>query len=334
MRLLWVEIRRLFARRFFWIGSVALLIGLCAVLAATAYDSQVPTAADRAQAQRRADASVPQVQADLERCEAEQRAQPTATPGAEPSSPPSTKKFRPGFDCNLIVAPGSEAFLDSNPFRFTRAMDDRTLVLTLVLALFAFLVGATAVGAEWHHGTLAALLVWEPRRMRVFLTKLLALLFGVTVVSAVGYAANVAGHWAVAELTGIVGDITPEFQRKIALSAARGLGATLAAAAVGFAIAFTLRRTAAALGAAIAYLGVVEIGVRTFVTDAPRFLVSTYVQAWLLRGRTIFVYDCGQIGCREESIHIRMSVGGLYLAVVALVLLTVAAAVFRRREVS
>jgi hypothetical protein len=294
----------------------------------------VPTAADLAQAQQQADAQTPQVQADRERCEAEQRAQPSPTPGAEQPPPPATKEFPPGFDCKLIVAPDAEVFLSRNPFRFTREMDDRTHVLTLVLALFAFLVGATAIGAEWHHGTLAALLVWEPRRLRVFLMKLLALLFGVTVISAIGYAANVAGHWSVAELRGLVGNITPEFQRQIALSAARGLGATLAAAAVGFAIALTLRRTAAALGAAIAYLGVVEIGVRTFATDAPRFLLSTYVQAWILKGADIFLYDCGQTGCRQETIHIRMWVGGLYLAVVALVLLTVAAAVFRRREVS
>jgi len=135
----------------------------------------------------------------------------------------------------------------------------------------------------------------------------------------------------------VVGNITVDFQRELVLTAARGFAATLAAAAAGFAIAYTLRRTAAALGVAIAYFGVVEIGARLFFqSDVEQFLLTRYTEAWLFLGATIYDYDCSGGGgvCAQQTIRLATWQGGAYLGGVALVLLVVAAVVFRRREVA
>jgi len=332
MRLLIVEFRRLFARRFFWIGGVALLLGLGFVLGITAAQSEIPDAADRARAEQQAAEQAPRTRLDRERCEEAERKRQAG----ESVDPAIDQQFPAGFDCDQIVEPRPEAFLVDNPFRFTAEMEDRTQVLTVVLALFAFLVGATAVGAEWHHGTLGALLLWEPRRIRVYMAKLLALFGGVTVLAVLGYAANVAGHWAVAELRGLVGDVSLDFQRELALTTARGFAVALAAAAAGFALAFMLRRTAAALGVLIGYFGIAEVGARAFFSsDADPYLLTSYTAAWLADGIKLFNYDCGPAGfCGEQTIELTLWHGALYVGGLALFLVLLSAVVFRRREVA
>ena len=50
-----------------------------------------------------------------------------------------------------------------------------------IFAFMAFLVGATAAGAEWSAGTMQSLLYWEPRRVRVMVAKVAALAAAVVV---------------------------------------------------------------------------------------------------------------------------------------------------------
>ena len=56
-------------------------------------------------------------------------------------------------------------------------------------ALIAFVAGATWIGAEWSTRSRAALLFWEPRRLRVVATKTGVLLAGVAVLGALAQAA-------------------------------------------------------------------------------------------------------------------------------------------------
>jgi hypothetical protein len=332
MRLLLVELRRLFARRFFWVGGMVLLLGLGAVLAVTAVESRLPTANELATARQLAADDRPRIEAERRQCEEAERlrdAGETLPPELEGRFPASTT-------CAELLAPRAEDYLVVDVFRFAGEMANRTHALTAVLALFAFLVGATAIGAEWNHGTLGALLLWEPRRLRVFVAKLVALLGGVTVLAVVAYAANVAGHWGVAELRGVVGDLTPAFQRDLGLVAARGLAFTLVAGATGFALAFLVRRTAAALGVLIAYFGVAEIGGRDFFGErAQPYLLSSYVAAWLEDGVRLTIRDCSPLGaCTTDTLDLTLRHGALYVGGVALAAVLVSALAFRRREVS
>ena len=52
--------------------------------------------------------------------------------------------------------------------------------LAALLALVAFVIGASFVGAEWNSGGMMNLLLWRPQRLQVLGTKLAALLVGLT----------------------------------------------------------------------------------------------------------------------------------------------------------
>jgi hypothetical protein len=134
---------------------------------------------------------------------------------------------------------------------------------TAPLVLAAWVVGASAVGAEWHTGSMTTTLTWEPRRTRLLLAKVVAVLvfafLGTLLVQAV---------LGLALLPAALGspDVTPCFgcgPEPAWFTAAAGIairGAVLAAvlAALGFAIASIGRNTAASVGVGFGYLLVVE----------------------------------------------------------------------------
>jgi ABC-2 type transport system permease protein len=218
---------------------------------------------------------------------------------------------------------------------FTHTVVAITSVTTVLTVLAAFLVGATAVGAEWHHGTLAALLVWEPRRVRVFTGKLLALVVTTLAVSVLVYAGAIGGTWALARAIGTIGDVTAGELRSFSLGVARGLALTAVAASLGFAIALTARRTAAALGVLMAYLAVGELGLRLFSDEAQGWLLGSQVVAWLGNGYTYVVGRCTLTASCSTGPHvISLADSAVYLGVLVVVVLAAAAAIFRRREVA
>lgn len=323
MRLLRVELARLAARRVTLVVVLMVLLGIAGVTAITAAQSRVPTTADQAEAQRFADS---QTREQLARCERQQASPPAEQP---------TGEFE-GVKCDQLGAVPSEYFLPAPPFDFRDAMPRRVEGLAVVLAMAGFLIGASLVGAEWSAGTLAALLTWEPRRVRVALTKLGALLLGVTALAALAYAELVGGSWLAADQRGTTDRVTVPFQQSLGLTTLRGLAVALAATAVGYALALALRSTAAALGVGFAYFAAAEIGLRLVDEDTQRWLATSNMAAWLERGGVrIPVYDCAPTGdCRERVIAISQWQGGAFLAAVALALLVLAVVVFRRRDIT
>ena len=147
-----------------------LLVGIAVSLAITFAQSEVPDADDRARAERAATAQAVQAEQDQQLC---QQVQATRLAGGE-VTPDLAEMFPNGADCSLIVGYPADTFLVDDPFRFVTEIESRTHVLTVVLALFAFLVGATAIGAEWHHGTLAALLAVGAAPDRVYVAEVAA----------------------------------------------------------------------------------------------------------------------------------------------------------------
>jgi ABC-type transport system involved in multi-copper enzyme maturation permease subunit len=211
----------------------------------------------------------------------------------------------------------------------------RTVGIAALLALVGYLVAASFVGAEWQHGTMAGLLLWEPRRIKVFLAKLFALLAGLTVVGVITYALAFGAHWLVADQLGDTAGVGPAFQRSLGLTAARGIALALVIAACGFAIAYAARLSAAALGLAIAYFIGAEIGLRLYRPESQPWLLTENINAWLERGNTISIYNCADpTHCTERVLTLTMWQGGAYLAGLALILAVVSAIVFARRDVT
>src|SRR5829696_7486484 len=128
--------------------------------------------------------------------------------------------------------------------------------------ILGWLLGASLVGAEWHAGTMATLLTWEPRRVRVLVAKLVAagtLVFALTVVLQLllGVALLPAGL-----LRGTTDGIDSDWLQSLSGVGLRVAAVSVVGATLGLSIATIGRNTAAALGIAFGYLAIVENAIR------------------------------------------------------------------------
>jgi hypothetical protein len=347
VKLVRAELARLFGRRFtkIMLGVVALLLLVVGFgLADTSHKHNAQTRAEAlAQIQQMRQQVEPEVESQRAACEAAQRGE------AVPNAP----KFPPGFDCSQIQAPDftptEENLANFEPHQFVFRTDaaDTLMVVGFLLALLGFAVGASFVGAEWSSGGMMNLLLWRPRRVPVLLGKLVTLLGGMLVAGIVLSVAWVAAVYGIAKVRGDASRITGGLLTSLALADARALALMLVATALGFGIASLGRNTATALGLAVGYVIVLEIGTRIVlqlaaVARPQRFFLSNYMLAWLAKSQSYF----DDSSCRRKaaagvavnceptrwSLHMNQSavLGGILVAVV----LAWAFISFRRRDIT
>jgi hypothetical protein len=348
VRLLRAELGRLFGRRFtkIMLGVVLLVLAIVAVgLAATSHTHNAQTRAQALaqmhQLRQQNDAMVNQLRAD---CEAQQK-DPSA-------SNPDGNKFPPGFDCAQIANgfnPSDEdvASFEPHQFVFRTDADQSLMVVGFLLALLAFAVGASFVGAEWSSGGMMNLLLWRPRRVPLLLGKLTSLLLGTLATGVVVTVAWVAGVYAIAATRGDAHGVTRGLLTSIALTDARALGMMLAAAVLGFCVASLGRNTATALGLAIGYVVVFEVGARIVLQLAAvprpqRFFLSNYATAWLSKTQSYFddssCRRAAAVGlngnCEPVRWTLHMSQSAVLGAVLVGLVLVWAFTSFRRRDIT
>jgi ABC-2 type transport system permease protein len=190
------------------------------------------------------------------------------------------------------------------------------------LALVAWVVGASLIGAEYQSRSLTTTLTFEPRRLRLCAVKTIAAVGVVALLTAgalvvvtaamlpalVWHGAPVRGEPSVASLAGIV---------------LRGTALSAIAAALGFSIATIGRSTAAALGAGFAYIVILENIVGSTMEPWRR---------WLLLGNTI-VFASGRNSGGGVPGRTVLS-AGLFLASVAVTGIVAAHVFFRSRDVA
>jgi ABC-2 type transport system permease protein len=194
---------------------------------------------------------------------------------------------------------------------------------TAPLVVVAWLIGASSIGADWQSRTITTILTWEPRRPRVLLAKAAA-----SALVACGFAVAAgmllsAALLPSAYLHGTTAGTGGDFGRSLAGVALRGTAMVAIASTVGFAVASIGRNTAAALGIGFGYFVVFENVVGGFLEDYRR---------WLLLGNAIVLVSGENEG--GDVFGRTVLEAGVYLAVVALVLLAGATALFRRRDVA
>jgi ABC-type transport system involved in multi-copper enzyme maturation permease subunit len=219
-----------------------------------------------------------------------------------------------------IVATGVIVFL-TQEYALV-GLPDVLMGTSLVLVSVGWILGASAIGADWHAGHVTTILSWEPRRGRVLFAKIAAALTGVFVLSLaiqalLGIALAVAAAGA--------GSTTGADAAWLAESA--GVALRVAAlstifAGFGLGLASAGRNTAVALGVGFGYLVVVENLVRGL---RPQWT------PWLLTENAgLFVVDSPI----DFPLLGRSTIGaGLYLAAVGAALLLAASALFRTRDV-
>jgi hypothetical protein len=201
-------------------------------------------------------------------------------------------------------------------------------------AAVAFLIGTSFAGAEWAAGTMAALLFWEPRRVRVLIGKIVALgLFTAVTAMAVSVVqlglalmkGSLRGSTAVPD--GFWGDRLADGGRMAAIA--------VFAALLAFGIAGIARVTAAALGIAFAYFAIVENVIRGLRPGWRRFLIGEQFQAWVEgRAELPLTNSFDGFGEGAKVFVLERARAGSTLAIYLTIVLGVMIALFARRDVT
>jgi ABC-2 type transport system permease protein len=294
------EVTRMLARR---LVRVSALLTLAAILVAAAVVFLTSRALPEADYQAR-------VGQEARRCEQGQR-------------PPGPLKGTPaGNDLRAVCLADARVRVRDPRFHL-RSLSGILAGAAAPLVIVAWLIGASAIGAEWHSRSLTTLLTWEPRRLRVLATKLLiagvvaflftvvalALLAGALAPSAFlhGTTAGTGGSW-LRSLTGVI---------------ARAGALASIAALIAFSIATLGRNTSAALAAGFGYILVIE---NVIGGTKPTW------RQWLLMGNgIIFVTGKENLGYAHDRSVLGATV---ILVTVAALLVLCALTAFRRRDIA
>jgi hypothetical protein len=224
--------------------------------------------------------------------------------------------------CEETLVPPAVEFGGDPAFRLSD-LKEIYIGTGVILALVAWMLAGSFIGAEWRAGTVSTMLTWEPRRIRVILAKaavavamafvgtvLLQAILGAALVPAAAFRGSTEG-------TDVV------WLRETAGVVVRGATVSAVAAALGFSLAAVARNTAAAFGTAFAYMIVFEQILAVLRPGWQKWLLVVNVGVFLSGNPQ----DIGVIG--------RSAFGaGLLLGAYALGLVFVATALFRLRDVT
>ena len=331
MSLYKAETRRLVKRRFTKLFVVCGLLVLAAVAAGVFLSNQKVSPETVAQAKAEAQAAYQQSVEDTNRALQEcQAAQGTAKANDYPPKCDITPPQQADFDPQWYM-PAS--------FDFRSKFPSMVSTLAAVLALVAFIIGASFVGAEWSSGGMMNLLLWRPRRMQVLGTKLAVLLAGTTVLTVVLDAIWTAGFYAIAMAHGSTAKMTSGAWQSIALMEARALALVLVAGALGFGLASIGRHTAMALGVAIGVIVVLQFGVGAVLGLAnvkfpELYLAPFWIIAWMNKQYVAENYQTCDFsptgGCQPDTLTITWQMAGA--AMVLLFVLVVGGAMWTMRK--
>jgi ABC-2 type transport system permease protein len=322
------ETRRLVKRRFtklFLLGAV-LVLAAVAVAMFLANESVGPDQIAAAKVEAQA-----QYNNDLKLFEQEKAACETAA--------------RP--DCESYVAPSLDNYnyewYMPPTFIFRENFPDMVTTLAALIALTAFIVGASFVGAEWNSGGMMNLLLWRPQRLKVLSTKLLTLLGAFTLVTVVLSAIWTGIFYLIAQARGSTEGMTSGAWQSIGLMELRGLALVLVAGAVGFGLASLGRHTAMALGVTIGAVIVLQFGLGAVLYMAKvkfpdLYLAPTWLTAWMAKEVKLEDYNSCEFssvnGCQPDSLTLTWPVAGGLFAVLFVVIVGAAMWTMRSRDIT
>jgi ABC-type transport system involved in multi-copper enzyme maturation permease subunit len=192
-----------------------------------------------------------------------------------------------------------------------------------LVVIGGLLLGASFVGAEWHAGTMTTLLTWEPRRLRVLVTKAAVAAVCVFVLMVLLLAVLAGVLTLVAVTRGVTSGVGDHLWRSVGGTTLRIAACAAAGSLVGFAIAMIARNTAAAVGIGFAYLGIVEGLIRGLRPGWQHFLLGENIAVVITGG------DQGIM-----RVPVTLTRAAVTVAVWAAVLVAVAAVSFRARDVA
>ena len=319
MKLLLAEVRRFWARRAIALVLLVTVVAALLLAGSTIWSTRGVTEAEVATAQQQLSAEAAATRGDYEACLEDPPAQPEAVPAAD-----RCEELNPQLDWFL---PREELDLDGE-------LERSGLVLALILAGAAIVVGTTFAGADWQSGALSTQLLFRPGRLRLWLAKASAVVLGVAVSALVLTAGYWLALWGVAAarelpVTGALArDVALQGARSVALAAACGLGA--------FALTMALRSTLATLALLFTYAVAGEaLWASLPLTRSSQWLLSANVQAWVLDGvRLVDNTICSSPaeGCSPAYV-LSGAHGAVYLGVLLAVAVVISLLTFPRRDI-
>jgi ABC-2 type transport system permease protein len=201
--------------------------------------------------------------------------------------------------------------------------------VAFVVILLGLVIGASLVGAEFSAGTVATLLAWDARRIRVLLTRALATALAALVVAVVvlaffssAYALATLAR-GITEAPRVVGDTVEVIARVAA--------ATVVASLIGMSLATVARSTAGGLGILLGYMVLVEGFLRGLIRGLGTYLfaLNTFV---FVSDQPQQIADGG--GPRAHLDLTTPNEALLVMAIWVVALVAIALAAFRSRDVS
>lgn len=319
-----VELRRLWWRRLTKV-AVAAAIVVTGVTVYTAYAMTSPESlAQSVEIYEREVENFPQMVAECERAQSEARA---------------AGEVDADFGCEQMRAPTLEDFGMANPVP-SAIFVGLLKANGMFYAFLAFLLGASFIAAEFSTGSLGNWLTFQPRRVRVGLSKLAAAGGGGLLVMAAGLGVAGIGSWMVGTLNRPDSDlqipVLTDVGEPLTHLVLRYVGLVIAAGGVGAALAFLARNTGAVVGIVIGY-GVVVEGIvaqglaRGKLTP---WLPAQNITGFLERGTEYAAEKCTAGRCEYSMVALSYTHSWVYLSVFGIALTALAVLVFRRRDVS
>lgn len=317
-RLVLVELTRLRWRRAVQWLLLAAVVLTVVIGAVAAWSTRPPSDEEIRRLDRivAREADQPYVQQDLRRCEQRPRQY-----GLEATDPDTVR-----MACEDLVLPRREWFGGRPELALGREVGQSGFAVSLVLTGIALLVGTTFVGHDWATGSVTNQVLVEPRRLRLWAAKAVAVVLATAVATALLLLAFWSGLAAVAAARDLavsgsaVDALVAQSWRTVLLAAGAAFG--------GCAVATLLRSTVATLGVVIVGAVVLPValvlvlgGEDVLALTPPGNVVAVLVDGWTTYD------DRGRPQVRSAG------AGGLYLLLLLAAAALASAVSFRRGDV-
>lgn len=319
MRLLAVEVRRLWSRRAVAVVLLVTVAAATLLAGSTIWSTRSATEAEVQTAQNQLDTESQQVAEDRDECLANPPPEPSGVPRAERCEDP---------------APQLDWFLPRETLDLGGQLESSGLALALILAGAAVVIGATFAGADWHSGSMSTQLLFRPERLRVWTAKALAVTLGIGVSALAVTVLFWLSLGLVAQARQL--DVGGALVQQIALQGGRAVMLAMGSALGAYALTMALRSTTATLALLFGYTVAGEaLWASLPITKSSQWSLSANVRAWILDGAPITDDSiCGPRGGTCDPTYVLSAAhGATYLGVLLAIALVVSLLTFPRRDV-
>ncbi|GAA1570904.1 hypothetical protein GCM10009804_29170 [Kribbella hippodromi] len=328
IRLTKVELRRLTARRLTVIGIAGLFVITVMLLVGTWLNARPLSASAQQEAQQQYQMAhkdwVEHAADNLKQCAADWKTQPDPKPKLEEMC--ANPEPKPGdFGKPATV--------------FTEVMPGLLQGSAYFLAFAAFLIGASFIGAEFGSGAIGNWMTFEPRRLRVYGSKLAAAATGFVPIATVVLGIILLGTFLIIDQLGDTSSATAKAWGDLSATAGRAVLTTALAAAIGSVTGLLLRHTAAAIGVVMGYLVLAEGVFGSFLEKAQPWLVRLNFDAFVRHDAHYYVTECktasdGGYICDAIQKTLTFEHGAWYLAILTVLAVLLGAWVFHHRDIN